>query len=985
MELSPQQRAAVERTNQDVCVVAGPGSGKTRVLIARFAWLVNFHNVSPGRILAITFTEKAATEIKERLIKEFHDTPEHREAIERAWVSTIDGFCARLLQENAIDAGIPPDFSVLDQPAASRLAKDAAEECLDALFQERPEQMRRLLEALDLSTDDGGNKPDLAKSVLDVYESIRIAGLDELPAARPAADAWVEAKQLAWQILGDRAPAKSHTPLAREWARAFLDLPESPIGKRHFELAGKFPAHLSRLGQGATRNAAEALRERVLARVLAQFIEVYHSGLPDLLREAVTRIDRAYKRKKRDLAALDFGDLEEESIRLLESNYFIQEHTRARFDQILMDELQDTNRLQWRLLNLIRRPGEFFAVGDVNQSIYGFRYADPAVFSKYREDLESTGAAIDDLRENHRSGQAILDAVTHALDGQPGIETRPLIAGRRFEPARGPSVERLYGETVEIEASLIAARIVELVDSGEYHYKDIAVLVRTLNALEPITDALDRSGVPFITSSGRTFYEAREVRDLLMFLAALVNPLDEIALAGVLRGPLFGLSDEDLLRLGEPGRRRAFEDRFGARRKLAGFVSPDRLIDDAAFLATLHPRARANVEKLYSWLRREHRARPRPLAEMLDDLEQLRDAKSEPEAPPPEAGDVVQLMTIHAAKGLEFKVVFVSALHRQPDKSTAVIAFSADVGLGAKWRNPATGESLSDAAHIALKHERGRRDEAEENRLLYVAMTRAEDRLFLTYKRARNPRGWVKLVESVVDAQFSAPSPVETPGSSRSAESNEVRFIEKPVLTGQYDSSASVTSVVLFEQCPRKYFLDRYLGLEEQPDRPATGAANLGTEVHKILAGGASEIVEAHELAARAPKIDHATREFDFLYAAGDVVLRGQIDVFYEDDGQLIVADYKTDREENPDQYALQLKIYALALERYVGRRPDKALLFYLRSGREFEVALDDLDGARAAIERFSRAQEEARFDLKEGDHCRRCSFYRKLCPAGRT
>src|ERR1700757_1114333 len=112
--LTPAQEAAVRREGQDVCVVAGPGSGKTRVLIERFAWLVEFHNVNPARILAITFTEKAATEIKERLIVRFKDSPEHREAIERAWVSTIDGFCARLLQENAIAAGIAPDFTVLE-------------------------------------------------------------------------------------------------------------------------------------------------------------------------------------------------------------------------------------------------------------------------------------------------------------------------------------------------------------------------------------------------------------------------------------------------------------------------------------------------------------------------------------------------------------------------------------------------------------------------------------------------------------------------------------------------------------------------------------------------------------------------------------------------------------------------------------------------------------------------------------------------------
>src|SRR5690348_10304216 len=114
MNLTADQRAAVERTNQDVCVVAGPGSGKTAVLVARFTWLVGERGVDPARILAITFTEKAAAEIKRRLIEKFAAEPAHRESIERTQVSTIHGFCARLLRENAIAAGLTPDFTVLD-------------------------------------------------------------------------------------------------------------------------------------------------------------------------------------------------------------------------------------------------------------------------------------------------------------------------------------------------------------------------------------------------------------------------------------------------------------------------------------------------------------------------------------------------------------------------------------------------------------------------------------------------------------------------------------------------------------------------------------------------------------------------------------------------------------------------------------------------------------------------------------------------------
>jgi ATP-dependent exoDNAse (exonuclease V) beta subunit len=979
MILSAAQRAAVERTNQDVCVVAGPGSGKTRVLIERFAWLVEFHHVDPCRIMAITFTEKAATEIKQRLIDRFANSPEHRESIERAWVSTIDGFCARLLQEHAIAAEIAPDFEVLEPATAERLARDSAEEALDELFLEGPEQIRRLLEALDLSTsDDFARKPDLARTLMEVYESMRISGLESLPPPQFSPDLFPEARRLAREILADKGKQSTETPRLLAWAADFLARPPGPPTKEHFAIAGGLTAHMARVGK-TRAEAAKALKNEILPALLAQWIGIWNGGLLDLLREAIARLDRNYRKKKHDRSALDFADLEEDSIRLLESNYFIREATRHRFDQILMDELQDTNRLQWRLLNLIRTPDAFFAVGDINQSIYGFRHADPAVFEEYRRGLERSGAVIDDLRENHRSRQSILDAVSGVLDGQHGIEPRPLIADKIFPSPSGPAVERLIGEGEDVEASLVASRIRELVELGGCEFKDFAILVRSLNALDPFVRALDRFEIPFVVTGGRTFLEAREIRDLLAFLAALVNPLDEIALIGVLRGPFVGLSDDAIFRLGKNGWQRIFEERFGPLRRQAGFVSPDRLVP---IQPDLSPRARANVDKLCSWLRREHRARPRPLAEMLDDLEYL----SEAEASPPEAGNVVQVMSIHSAKGLEFKVVFVSALQRDADKSSPVVVFSSNAGLGAKWRNPANGKSQPDTAFLALKQERKLREEAEENRLLYVAMTRAEDRLFLTYTRGKYARTWQKLVEAGVFAELSSDAIVPAPPRAGNSEHYSVEFLDPPFVSGQHDSTVAVTSVTIFEDCPRKYFLSKYLGLEQA----GSDAMSIGSEVHKILAGGSSESVEARELAARYPMPDHPARmehEFDFMFAMGDVVLRGQIDFWYEQDGELVLLDFKTDREESPQEYALQLRFYALALERYLGRMPDRAVLFYLRSGRAVEISLlpDEVGAAVNTLKSFLEAQETMMFPLQEGDHCRRCAFFKGLCPAGKN
>src|SRR5258708_11966322 len=159
---------------------------------------------------------------------------------------------------------------------------------------------------------------------------------------------------------------------------------------------------------------------------------------------------------------------------------------------------------------------------------------------------------------------------------------------------------------------------------------------------------------------------------------------------------------------------------------------------------------RGNVEKRWGGLRGEHRTRARSLAQVLEDLETLRSTQAEAEAPPPDAGNVVRVMSIHAAKGLEFPVAFVSALQRRPDGRNPVIAFSPAAGLGVKWRHPVTQEGASDPVHRILNEERKRREVEAENRLLYVAVTRGEDRLFLTYaERERGSSPWQKAVQGI--------------------------------------------------------------------------------------------------------------------------------------------------------------------------------------------------------------------------------------------
>jgi ATP-dependent exoDNAse (exonuclease V) beta subunit len=565
------------------------------------------------------------------------------------------------------------------------------------------------------------------------------------------------------------------------------------------------------------------------------------------------------------------------------------------------------------------------------------------------------------------------------------------------------AVERLVGmgeQAAEVEAALVAQRIREWVDSKERKYGSIAVLVRALSSTEPFERAFDRFDIPFVVGGGGTFLEARETRDILLLLRALVNPLDDIATVGVLRSPLAGLSDEEIYRMGREGWLLAFDRLFGLARRMAGFIPPDQLIarilDECGYVAALPLRARANVGKVLAWLRREFSANPRPLAALLEDLEAVRATGSEAEAPPPEAANVVRILSIHAAKGLEFPVVFVSALHRKPDPRSSAISFSRALGLGWKWRNPVTGEAVPSRVHKLIQAERKVLDQAEENRLLYVAMTRAEDRLVLSYADKKIKSPWQKIAEAAVaevssSTEFPDLPPREAPRPDAPASD---MILPLAASAGQYDSTASVTSVALFDACPRRYYLSRYLGLQPEPAEQGTGATELGLEVHRALAGEDVDSPEAQllrtrfqssPLGQRAARAQRIEREFDVMFAIEGVVLRGQIDLWFEEGGELVLVDYKSGRDESRSaEYALQLRLYALALLRYASRLPGRAVLFYLWSENAVDVDLgeENLAEARGKVGELRDAQERMIFPMKPGEQCQRCPFYKGPCPA---
>jgi ATP-dependent helicase/nuclease subunit A len=1046
---TPGQLDAIDVAHRhlDACVVAGPGSGKTTVLVEYFCQLVAA-GVDPLRILAITFTEKAAGNMRKKLAQAFQHQPETRAKLERAWVSTVHGFCARLLRENAVFAGIDPEFAVLDATQSWRMQQESMRAAIDSHFEQHREAMRGLIRGL--------SNFEFEQAVLSAYDTMRGAGvrveqLTDFPV--PSGVTLDEINDTLTAIRNQSLTAwtyaqKQHLESALEGGERILSA-ENPLASLHAIAA--FTCNLTKCKRGNNAyNLLQRMREQIKEAEYALITALY-APQRTLLIEILRRFDHLYRERKDQAAALDFADLEEFTVRLLEDHPEARTRLRRQFDHILMDEFQDTNGQQAKLIALIRPPDRFYAVGDINQSIFGFRHAEPAGFTAYRDDVQARGRHLVQLVDNFRSRAAILRAVETVTAGSPGIEDRALVAGRKFDDAPDYSVEVIGAPDLAVEAKCVAARILELAD---FTFQDFAVLVRNTEVIPEFTAAFDAAGIPYVVNRGRGFYDSREVNDLTHLLRVIANPRDEISLAVVLRSPLVNASEEALLRL-----------------KINGDTLGDALAHTtpAAFGAD-HARLARLAARLHEWRqRREYVTFDRPLLSAIDDcgypsspnldkfLAQARDAAArmsldefvaelalvreenprEPDAPPEDSSNAVKIMTVHSAKGLEFPVVFVAAIHKGVDTDLPVIAFSRHHGLGARWRNPATGKDKDDLYQHALRQEWKRREEEESSRLLYVAMTRAENHLVLSFSATgRKPANWDKLVverlaldtgaprDELLDYQSpdgqrwkarvrivqEAPALLTRPRAPQ--QQIAIQQVAPPMVDGQHDSNATVTALSLFASCPRKYYLSRYLGFVASARKPEDAAfisdepadlsaGEFGTQVHALLAGKPvadpapealrlAEVFRQSPLGRRAVRATRSAREFDFLMALEDLVIRGQVDLWFEDAGELVVVDYKTDEVNSAEahlrarDYALQLRLYALAVEQVAGRAQDRAFLHFLRPNTLVEVDLTPnlIESPEQTVRDFQQAQSKLDFHLVEGDHCKRCPFYHDLCPA---
>ena len=847
-----QQTDAVQSRHNAIVVTAGAGSGKTRTLVGRYLALLE-SDLPLRSIVAITFTEKAAREMRTRIrstIENWLDRCEEAQqarweaafaALDGARIGTIHALCAEILRAHPAEAQVDPDFEVLEENQAALLVARAADAAMSwaatdsavvPLFEYLTEyQLRQTLATLMERRLDAVAAFDAASlsrwsDALAEWFHRRLeradwaAPLDEL--AHLQSNQGDDKLELARrEVLARRDEARTALE-ARDWDALFAAL----LALRKAISTGGKKGNWDGDDLAAARDAMKELRTYfddtlaplVKKRPISWAVDERCAAALPYLRRLFEHALAEYDRLKADRRALDFDDLEAGALTLLAGNNEVRARWQSHVQAVLVDEFQDTNSRQQQIVYALSgfaesQTGSLFVVGDSKQSIYRFRGADVTVFRQVQADVLAAGGRHIPLDQTFRAHAPLVTLVNDLLApvlGEQDDPDRPYavpfapLSAHRPEPRTGiraPYVELHLGlgdnadEGRAAAAAGLARRLKRLRQEEGVGWSDVALLFRASTGFPPYEDALERAGIPFVTVAGRGFYDRPEVRDLLNALAALADPADDLALAGLLRSPAFALSDGalHLLRRDTNGERRPLwkamhdslerldpADAARAHRAretiadlhgLAGRVTVGnllaRLLDATHYRAALYlaggHRLRRNVDKL---LADAHRSGMVSVREFLEYVQSLRDVAAREGEAPVEAGGAVQLMTVHKAKGLEFAVVVIAdAAHASRGRAQSVLV-SRDLGVLPGLRDE---ESMPAAYRLASLQEADE-EEAESRRLLYVAATRAQEKLIVSgyVKAKRNGapqlQGWLEWLGQIIGLeQAQLPNPLTAP------------------------------------------------------------------------------------------------------------------------------------------------------------------------------------------------------------------------------
>lgn len=897
MSLTKHQRHAAYAKGS-VAVTAGAGTGKTHMLSERFLFHLREQKISPLEIVAVTFTEKAALELRSRIrqlvSQALPNQPEIVAELEAAQISTIHALAARICREHADAAGVVPDFKILDGIEGTIWQFEQLDIVLDQLPLEFYQKLSftKMKGALECFLDD----PLTAEQALavnsthwsEMVQKFRLQALEKLINHSN----WLEAKNILQSYSGAAGDKLEENRLITVSAIAQIEngatVTEALREIKQINLRSKGQKDNWRNGGKAEIfEALKAIRDLVTDSLKAGLIGLELSEvdqkLADLLpvlREAFQFMQKSFTAAKRQYRVLTFSDLEVHALRALQHES-VREHYAKRWKVFLVDEFQDTNPVQAKLLKALNQQTYLTIVGDVKQSIYGFRRADVNVFQRFCRQILDEGGDEVALDLSFRTHVALLDTVNDIFQPILGDLHQSLDAHRREQPHPAPHL-KVYvidaesnvskAQRSQAEAFHIAQMLKALIDAKTLihdkntkqlrpvAYKDIAILSRARATLEIYSDALAAVEIPAIEAGGGNLLETRPAKDAIALLRFLADPEDELALIAVLRSPFFAVSDRALFTLAQEYSELSWWQRIqksnapelGNPVKVLGKLlrvreaeAPTRLLQLAdqwtgytAVLANLPGAERriADWQGIREFVRTLE-AGTIDLFSTVRRCKQLIDAEVEVPRLPLQGENAVSLMTIHASKGLEWAIVVVPDVSRQDSASRASVLFDPAFGVALKLEDE-QGEKQETALFTCLQHLQKQREAEEEKRILYVALTRARDQLILSATGEKGDR-WNTLKAGLEQAGISVEPIPFTPEAAIPPEPPIPPPASEPTLMllnsmGSGLTELPVTALSEYAQCPKRFQFRFVLG-HPGMGQGSTYARRIGTLTHKAL------------------------------------------------------------------------------------------------------------------------------------------------------
>jgi len=994
MELNSEQRFCLD-LERDMLVEAGAGSGKTRALVARYLKILEDNRADVDGILAITFTENAASEMRDRIrmeigryINEFGQKnyldKKCVKKVSSALISTIHGFAARVIRENPFELGVDPNFSIIEGIERTIFEKDAIHQFINYIWNSGDQTKQNMLEQVLVEERFEQNRVE--EKILEILTLANRLHF-ELPWKRIAHKSEDE-KSLISDLINSvevnldsssNSKAQERIDKINEYKRLLaydtdsIDVRDT-IKKLKMLLKSKSGRKglidLSKVETEILDGANNVLNSA--NKVLNQFDINLTDSYLKLAEEAYIYLSE----NKRAGIVLNYEDLLLIVRNLFKSDKQLLKRYRNKIKFIMVDEFQDTDSLQFEIIELLTRDSgaNLFLVGDPKQAIYSFRGGDLDLFHKVKNEFET----VNKLVSNYRSGKTLTEFYNEFFKNHLGDIHEPM-----FSASNGTTdencVELMFssGDTSYYrrrnEALNIVRKIVEIRSLGT-EFKEIAIILRSSTHISIYESVLADKGIPFKSYSGSSFFSQREVRDLITLLRYLLYPNDELAQACVLRSPLFGAGDVDILKYRKSKEIDAGFESFLSFleeiRKEILLLSPyqalEFIVESTGFKSTLLALRNgklkySNINKLLTMFKNLNHS-GQNIFEILELLESSLDIEKEPLAQlETEEGDAVHILTVHKAKGLEFPVVILADMNHRTGFSWESVKAIKNEGflITHKESNSELRERVLDIEKVL--------DVREEKRMLYVAATRAMNKLIFSIA-GKKKNGFIKSDRNTF-SEF-----VETEmGYSIEGGNNElIRYKDfkfrltkseeegpDPVAVIDGSTSNKCYSIDTQELQPRFNKLYTFDGdtFESNYLKPLNQTADpvqLGSLRHRFLqlwdfdSGSIEKNIDFvlnesyissdlifddlrrlalnflnSELLGRIENSNRIYKEYKFYVQVEGEPIRGVIDLLLEDNEGTYLFDYKSSHNvKELEKYKEQLDLYSTALTDKYGNPP---------------------------------------------------------------